>query len=147
MKVLLKKDVKGLGKAGEIKEAADGYARNFLIKNGLADVATSSNVNAAQIHQQAVQHHKAEELAAAKELAKKVEQMSVTVGVKVGANGKLFGAINTQNIADALTKQGVEIDKQKVVIADPIKTIGKHGVSVKLYPGVSAKLVVMVEAL
>lgn len=146
MKIILKKDVKALGKQGEVKEVADGYARNFLIKNGLAEIANTTNVNAAVIHQKAVEHHKAEEIAAAKELAQKIEQTTTKVTVKVGSNGKLFGAINTQNIAEALSKQGIEIEKQKIVLGDPIKTIGKHTVTVKLYAGVSAKLHIMVEA-
>jgi len=147
MKVLLIKEVKSLGKAGDIKEVADGYARNYLIKNGLAEVATTTNVNVAKMQQQALEHHRAEERAQAQNLAKQLEQATVTVGVKVGANGKLFGAVNTQNIADGLHKAGFDIDKQKIVLAEPIKSIGKHTVTVKLYAGISAKLNVVVSAI
>jgi len=146
MQVLFKKDVKGVAKAGEIKEVADGYARNFLLKQGVAVEATSTAINAKKIHDQAQAHHKAEEIEAANELVKKLESAKVNMTVKVGSNGKLFGAINTKDIAQALHEQNIEIDKQQVVLQSPIKTIGRHQVTIKVYEKISAKITVSVTA-
>lgn len=147
MKVILLKDVKGLGKKNDIKEVSDGYARNFLLKTGSAKEATSTNVNSLNIAKSAEQHRKSVEKAEAMELAKKLNATTVTVKVKVGETGKLFGALNTQAISDALAKMGIELDKKKIVLADPIKSIGVYEVAVKPYAEVSAKLKVVVEAL
>ena len=147
MKVILKADVKGQGKKGEIVNVSDGYARNFLFKNNLAEEATASTVNSARISAEAAEHRKAVEKAAAQELKKKLDSESVTVKIKVGENGKLFGALNTQNISDALAAKGLEVDKKKIVIAEPIKALGRYTVTVKCYAEISAKLTVVVEAL
>ena len=147
MKVILKADVKGQGKKGEIVNVTDGYARNFLFKNNLAEEATASSVNSARISAEAAEHRKAVEKAAAQELKKKLDSESVTVKIKVGENGKLFGALNTQNISDALAAKGLEVDKKKIVIAEPIKALGRYTVTVKCYAEISAKLTVVVEAL
>ena len=147
MKVILKADVKGQGKKGEIVNVSDGYARNFLFKNNLAEEATASSVNSARISAEAAEHRKAVEKAAAQELKKKLDSESVTVKIKVGENGKLFGALNTQNISDALAAKGLEVDKKKIVIAEPIKALGRYTVTVKCYAEISAKLTVVVEAL
>ena len=147
MKVILKADVKGQGKKGEIINVSDGYARNFLFKNNLAAEATAQVVNNARISAEAAEHRKAVEKAAAQELKKKLDADSVTVKIKVGESGKLFGALNTQNIADALAQKGYEVDKKKIVIAEPIKALGRYTVGVKLYAEISAKLTVVVEAL
>ncbi len=145
MKVILLQDVKGQGKKGDIIEAKDGYARNFLFKNGLATEATASGINSIKIAKAAEDHRKAIARAEAVELAKKIESMTVTVKIKVGANGKLFGALNTQNVADALDEQGIQIDKKKIVISEPIKSLGTYTVIVKPYAEISAKLRVKVE--
>lgn len=147
MKVILKADVKGQGKKGEIVNVSDGYARNFLFKNNLAEEATASSVNSARIAAEAAEHRKAVEKAAAQELKKKLDAETVTVKIKVGENGKLFGALSNQNIADALAAKGLEVDKKKIVIADPIKSLGRYTVTVKCYAEISAKLTVAVEAL
>ena len=144
MKVILLQDVKSLGVKGDTKTVADGYARNFLLKNNLAMEATATNINATAIHKQAVAHHKAVALAEAQEFATKIQETQLTIGVKVGANGKLFGAVSTQMIADALAAVGINIAKQSVVLAQPIKTLGKHTVDVKPYPGVTAHLNIVV---
>ena len=144
MKVILKADVKGQGKKGEIVNVSDGYARNFLFKNNLAEEATASSVNSARI---SAEHRKAVEKAAAAELKKKLDAESITVKIKVGENGKLFGALNTQSIADALAAKGIEVDKKKIVIAEPIKSLGRYTVTVKCYAEISAKLAVTVQAL
>ena len=147
MKVILKADVKGQGKKGEIINVSDGYARNFLFKNNLAAEATAQVVNNARISAEAAEHRKAVEKAAAEELKKKLDAESVTVKIKVGESGKLFGALNTQNISDALAAKGYEVDKKKIAIAEPIKSLGRFTVTVKLYAEISAKLTVVVEAL
>lgn len=148
MKVILLKDVKGQGKKNDIIEVSDGYARNFLLKNGLAKEATATNVNSINIAKKAEEHRKAVEKAEAVELAKKLGEISVTVKIKVGETGKLFGALNTQAIADAIKAQhGLEIDKKKIVLAEPIKSVGVYTVTVKPYAEVSAKLKVTVAAL
>ena len=147
MKVILLKDVKGLGKKNDIKEVNDGYARNFLLRTGAAKEATSTNVNSVNIAKKAEEHRRAVEKAEAMELAKKIGATTVTIFVKVGETGKLFGALNTQAIADALAKEGIEVDKKKIVLSDPIKLVGAYEVTVKPYAEVSAKLKVVVKAL
>ena len=148
MKVILLKDVKGQGKKDDIIDVSDGYARNFLLKNGLAKEATSTNINSVNIAKKAEEHRKAVEKAEALELAKKINDITVTVKIKVGETGKLFGALNTQAIADALKSQhNIDIDKKKIVLADPIKSVGAYTVTVKPYAEVSAKLKVVVAAL
>ena len=147
MKVILKADVKGQGKKGEVVNVSDGYARNFLFKNGLAEEATATGMNAVKIAAEAAEHRKAVEKAAALELKKQLDQTSVTVKIKVGESGKLFGALNSQAISDALADIGITLDKKKIVIAEPIKALGRYTVTAKLYPEISAKLTVVVEAL
>lgn len=147
MKVILKADVKGQGKKGEIINVSDGYARNFLLKNNLAEEATAATLNSARISAEAAEHRRAVEKAAAQELKKKLEAESVTVKIKVGETGKLFGALNNQQIADALAVKGIEVDKKKIVIPAPIKSLGKYVVTVKCYAEIAAKLTVTVEAL
>ena len=146
MKVILLKDVKGQGKKNDVIEVSDGYGRNFLIKNGLATIATSTQVNSINISKAAEEKRKAAEKAEAIKLAKELETKTVVVEIKTGETGKLFGALNTQAIADALKKQGVDIDKKKIVLSDPIKSVGEYTITVKPYAEVSAKLKVIVKA-
>lgn len=147
MKVILLKDVKGSGKAGDIINAKDGYANNYLIKNGLAKPASAENMNVLAGQKAAEQHKKDVVLAEAKELAEKINAVDLVITVSVGANGKLFGAISTQTLAAELKKSiGLDIDKKKLVLAAPIKTVGAYTVVVKLHPAVSAKLKVTVKA-
>ena len=147
MKVILIKDVKAQGKKGDVINVSDGYAKNFLFKNGLAIEATSMNLNSLKISKDAAAHRKSVEKSDAEELAKKLNDMTVTIKLKVSETGKIFGALNTQSIADALAKEGIEIDKKKIVLPEPIKTVGSHTVTVKPYAEVSAKLTVVVEGL
>ena len=147
MKVILTQDVKGQGKKDDVIEVSDGYARNFLIKNKLAVAATSAMVNSIKIKKAADEHRRAEEKAAALELAKKISGTTVTVKIKVGETGKLFGALNTQAVADALKEAGYDIDRKKIVLPDVIKTVGVYEITVKPYAEVSAKIKVSVEAL
>ena len=147
MKVILLADVKGQGKKNDIIDVNDGYARNFLIKKGLAEEATSSKVNSIAISKAADERRKAIEKAEAVAFAKSISGKTFTVKIKVGETGKLFGALNTQSVADAMAEQGYAVDKKKIVIDGVIKSVGVYDVTVKPYAEVSAKIKVSVEAL
>lgn len=146
MKVLLLKDVKGKGKAGEVINLNEGYARNFIIPNGLGKEADKQTINAVNIKMAADAHRKDVEKAQAKELAKEIEKLSVTIVGKAGANGKFFGAVTGKEISDALKEQhNIDIDKKKVVLKDAIKAAGEYNVTLKVYSEVSATLKVIVK--
>lgn len=147
MKVVLLQDVKGQGKKNDVINVSDGYARNYLIKNKLAAEATASMVNSLEISKKADEHRRAVERAEAMALAEKLKGMTVTVKIKVGETGKLFGALNTQSVADALAENGIEIDKKKIVLGEVIKSVGLYDVQLKLYPEISTRIKVSVEAL
>lgn len=147
MKVILTQDVKGQGKKGDVINVSDGYARNFLIKNKYAVEATSSMINSVEISKKADEHRRAVEKAEAVALANRINGKTVVVKIKVGETGKLFGALNTQAVADALKKDGIDIDKKKIVLSDVIKSVGVYEVVIKPYAEVSAKIKVSVEAL
>lgn len=137
MKVILTEDVKGKGKAGDIVNVSDGYARNFLFPKKLAKQATAQNLNAANIAIAAEKHRKDEEKKDAKALAERISGMTLTIPAKHGGNGKLFGAITGKEIAAALSAElGEEIEKRKVA-APNIKELGEYDVSVKVYAEVS----------
>lgn len=145
MLVILKKNVKGTGKAGDIVKVSDGFANNRLIPAGLAVPATNQNVKSAEKQKAFIEKKNAEEKAAAEATAKKLESKTVTIKTRVGDNGKLFGSITSMDIADAIQKQvGNKIDKKKIVLSKPIKKIGEHTVEVKLYPEVSATVKVVI---
>lgn len=145
MLVILKKNVKGTGKAGDIVKVSDGFANNRLIPAGLAVPATNQNVKSAEKQKAFIEKKNAEEKAAAEATAKKLESKTVTIKTRVGDNGKLFGSITSMDIADAIQKQvGNKIDKKKIVLSKPIKVIGEHTVEVKLYPEVSATVKVVI---
>ncbi len=145
MKVILLEDVKSLGKKGEIVEVSDGYARNFIIPKKKGAEASAANLNTLKLQKANDEKVAKENLDAAKELAAKVEDGAVTIKIKVGEGGKLFGAIATKEIAGACKEQkGIEIDKKKIVLDDPIKEIGTHIVKIKLHKDVQAMLTVNV---
>ncbi|MEE0867679.1 MAG: 50S ribosomal protein L9 [Clostridia bacterium] len=146
MKVVLLTDVKGHGKKGDIVEASDGYARNFLIPKKMAEIATADVLNNIKGKNDAAKYHKEQEIAAAKELAASIEGKKVVIKSKAGENGKLFGKITNQNVADAIKYQlHVVIDKRKVVLPDGIKSIGETSVELKIYPEISATVKVVVD--
>ncbi|MDD6309004.1 MAG: 50S ribosomal protein L9 [Clostridia bacterium] len=146
MKVILLNDVKGQGKKGQIVNVSDGYARNFLFPRGLAQEATKSAMNDYAGKADAIRYHKDQEVAAAKETAQKLEGKTITLTAKAGENGKLFGSITSQSIADAIKMQiHVVVDKRKLVLGDGIKSVGVTPVEVKIYPEISAKINVKVD--
>lgn len=144
MKVIFLKDVKGSGKKGEIAEVSDGYARNFLIKKGLAEEATAVKINSLNIKRGAEDFHRQEEIKALKEEAKKLNGTQITLKIKCGENGKVFGSVTAKEIADELTALGYNVDKKRVILKDPIKLLGVYAVDVKFLPEVIAKIKVEV---
>ena len=146
MKVILKADVKGTGKKGDIVEVSDGYGKNFLVKKGLAEIATASGINEVNQKKAAAEFHKAEEIKAMKELANKLNGQIVSVKIKVGENGKLFGSVTSQNVAQALSEKGFDIDKKKIRM-DSVKVLGVIEAEIRLMENISAKIKVSVEAL
>lgn len=145
MKVIFLKDVKGTGKKGEVKEVPDGYARNFLIKQGLAREATSGSIKELKEFKNSEQKRKEEELQKAKALSGKLEKHTVTILSKSGENGRLFGAVTSKQIADALKKEKITIDKRKILLDEPIRSLGYTQVSVKIHPEVVASIKVHVK--
>lgn len=142
MKVVLLKDVKGSGKAGDIIEAKDGFAQNFLIKKGLAKPADSQAINENAQQKQAQAFHRQQTLKANKELKEKIDGASITIQVKSGATGKFFGSVTNKEIADKLLELGFDIDKKKIILQSNIKTAGKYPVSIKISPEETAKITV-----
>ena len=140
MKVILKADVKGTGKKGEIIEVSDGFAKNFLFKKGLAEIATASGINEILQKRNADAFHKAENIKALKELAEKLNGNEVTVAIRTGKNGKVFGSVTTDKIASALAELGYEVDKKKIVVKEPMKTIGTFDAEIRLMEGIAAKI-------
>lgn len=146
MKVLLLKDVKNLGKAGEIKEVKEGYGQNFLIGKGLAKLATDAVIRQYQAQEKARQEEEAARMAQLKELAKKLENVKVSIPKKVGANGSLFGALKKEDVAEALAKAGFEVDKKDIEMDNAIKATGIYEISAKLGHGMHPKFSVEVTA-
>lgn len=144
MKVVLLADVKGHGKKGELCNVSDGYARNFLFPKNLAIEANNAAMSELKSREEAKAHHKKEEIAAANDIASKLEGKTVVIKAKAGANGKLFGSVTSKEISNEIKKTlGIEIDKKKMSVAD-IKNFGEYTAEIKLYTGISAKLTVKV---
>ncbi|RKJ04213.1 50S ribosomal protein L9 [bacterium D16-54] len=145
MEIVLLEDVKALGKKGQIVKVNDGYARNFILPKKLGVEATSKNLNDLKLQKANEAKLAAEQLAAAKELAAKIEAGSVSLSMKAGESGKAFGSVSSKEIAAAATQQlGLEIDKKKLVLPEPLKTFGTHQVPLKLHKDVTAKLTVKI---
>ena len=145
MKVILNQDVKGSGKKGDILEVSDGYARNFLLKKGLAVEASSTNINSVKIKKEAEAFRKAEELKECRALAEKLKSVTVQLKVKCGETGKIYGSVTNKEISEKLSQMGYEVDKKKIVMKEPIKTAGDYVLEIKLMPDVNAKLNVKIE--
>lgn len=145
MEVVLLEDVKALGKKGQIVKVNDGYARNFILPKKLGIEATAKNLNDLKLQKANEAKLAAEQLEAAKELGAKLEKTPITVSIKAGEGGKAFGSVSSKEIAGAVLKQlGIEVDKKKLVLPEPLKTFGTHEVPVKLHKDVTVKLSVKV---
>lgn len=140
MKVILTADVKGSGKKGDVLDVSDGYAKNFLLKKGLAVTATASNVNAINQQKQAEIYHRAENEKALRALAQELSGKEVSVPIRAGENGKTFGSVTTAQIASALSELGYEIDKKQIQLKEQIKTIGVYDIEIRLMEKVFAKI-------
>ncbi len=145
MKVILLQDVKGKGKKGQLLDLSDGYARNFLLPKKLAMEATPDAINTMRMNDKAAAERTAKEKAEALETATKLRAMTLTVTAKGGGAGRLFGSVTNQEISDALAKNGVKLDKRKIVISDPIKAVGTYTVTCKLGYEITAPLTVKIE--
>ena len=145
MKVILTQDVKSLGKKGQVIEASDGYARNFLLPKKLAVLADAANMNELKTKQEANKYKKDMSMAAAKEVAEKMKNFQITFKLKAGENGKIFGSVTSKDIADELNKKYfVEVDKKKIMLEDSIKNLGTYNVEIRLFEGISGVLKVNV---
>ena len=147
MKVILLPDVKGKGKKGQMIEVSDGYARNFMLPKKLAIEATADAINTMKMNDKATQERIAREKAEALETSKKLRAMTLTVKAKGGGAGRLFGAVTNAEIASALEKQGVKLDKRKIVMNENIKSVGTYTVTCKLGYEINAPLTVKIEEL
>ena len=145
MKVILLQDVKGKGKKGQMIEVSDGYARNFMLPKKMAIEATADAINTKNMNDKATAERIAKEKAAALELSGKLRTMTLVVTTKGGGQGRLFGAVTNAEIAAALEKQGIKLDKRKIVLAENIKNVGTYTVTCKLGYEINAPLTVKIE--
>ncbi len=144
MKVILKDDVKGLGNMGQIVDVSDGYARNFLIPKGIALEANVKNMKALE-HQKRIIQEKAKKIMnQAKDLSTKMANLNVVIKAKAGEEEKLFGSVTSMDIAEAFKNQGIDIDKKKIILEEPIKRLGTYSVNIKLHPEVTTTVNVQV---
>ena len=147
MKVILLKDVKGTGKKDQIIEVSDGFGRNYLLPRKLAVEATNEAVNSIENSKSAAKHREDVKKNEAEQAARELKGKTVTVKVRAGENGRLYGSITTQEIADALKAQhGVELDKRKIEVEGKVTSVGQTSITIKLYPGVAAKMNLVIEA-
>lgn len=145
MKVILKQDIKGVGKKDQVINAADGYARNFLLPKGLAIPADTGNMNNLKAKNESIEYRKGEDLKEAKEIAERMKTLTLKLTVKAGDNGKLFGAVTSKEIAEALKLQfNIVVDKKKVLLSESIKEAGCRKVDIKLNEGVIGTITVMI---
>jgi len=144
MKVILREDIKHLGKMGQVVDVADGYARNYLIPKGLVVEASAKNIKALE-HEKRIIEEKAKKLInSAQDLASRLSSLTLIIKSKAGEEGKLFGSITTMDIAEALQKEGIEIEKKKILLGEPIKRLGSYTVNIKLHADISAPLNIQV---
>lgn len=147
MKVILKQDIRALGKRGDLKEVADGYACNFLLPKGLAIEATTTNIKVLKDKQESLAQRELREEAEAKELAQKLTGLKVVFHAKTGEQGRLFGSITAKDVTDQIAKiSGIEIDKRKLEFDEALKTLGSHQLKVHLFKGVTTEITVQVVA-
>ncbi|MBC8524676.1 MAG: 50S ribosomal protein L9 [Chlorobium phaeobacteroides] len=146
MKVILRKDISTLGDAGEVVDVKNGYANNYLIPQGIALRATEGTLKALETERKQQARKIEQQRIAAREVADKVQQLNLKVLAKAGESGKLFGTVTSGDIAEALSNEGVSVDRRKISLESPIKTLGAYEVGVKLFMDVSATLKITVEA-
>jgi len=145
VKVILTQDVSALGKSGELKDVADGYARNFLIKQNLAVPAAGGAYRAWQHDIASREEKRKREREDAEIAAQRIGSTTLTMGVKVGEGGKLYGSITAKDIADALGRRGIVVDRHKVDLDEPLKTLGTYKVAIRVFPGMTPEVTIAVE--
>jgi large subunit ribosomal protein L9 len=144
MQIILREDVPSLGKAGDLVKVANGYARNYLIPRKIAVEATPRNLKALEHEKLLIEHKKRREHRESESLKDKIESISCTIGVKVGEDDKLYGSVTSMDIEEGLKREGVEIDRKKIELEEPIRTLGVYTVPIKINPEIQAKLKVWV---
>ncbi len=147
VKVILREDVPNLGEAGDLVSVKPGYARNFLLPGGKANVATESNVSQLDHHQRVIQEKLAKELSDLEAVRNRIQSLTLEVSAQAGEGGRLFGSVTAQQIADLLAEKGSEVNRRKIALPEPIKEIGEHRVSIRLRRDVTAEVVVTVSAI
>ncbi|RLA82878.1 MAG: 50S ribosomal protein L9 [Deltaproteobacteria bacterium] len=145
MEIILLRDVPSLGRAGEVVRVKDGYARNYLIPKGFAEPATAENIRAVQERKRHMERKLKRELEKARSLAERLSQIKCVLRRPAGSEGKLFGSVTSADIEEALKALGFEIDRKRIEVGEPIKTLGSHTVSIRLHPEVKVELEVWVE--
>ena len=145
MKVILTQDVAKLGKSGEMKQVADGYATNFLIPQGVAVPAAGGAYRAWQHDIASREDKRKREREDADIAATRIASTTLTLGVKVGEGGKLYGSITSKDIADALARRGIEVDRHKIDLEEPLKSLGTYKVAIKVFPGLAPEVTIVVE--
>jgi large subunit ribosomal protein L9 len=146
MKVILKEDVRNIGTMGQIVDVADGYARNFLVPKGLAVDANVKNIRALEHAKKTIQEKAKKIRNQAQDLSDKIANMTIVIKAKSGEEGKLFGSVTSMDIAEQMKNQGIDIDKKKIVIEEPIKRLGTYSVSMKLHSDVATQVTLQVIA-
>lgn len=146
MQIILKEDVKSLGQMGSVVNVKDGYARNFLIPKGLAVDANLRNIRALEHEKKKIQELSKKMKTSVENLVSRLSTITVTIQTKAGEEDKLFGSVTTMDIADELKKEGIDIDRKKIILEEPIKRLGNYVVNIKIHPEVSARLKVQVVA-
>jgi len=146
MKVILKEDVRNIGTMGQIVDVADGYARNFLVPKGLAVEANVKNIRALEHAKKTIQEKAKKIRGQAQDLSDKIANMTIVIKAKSGEEGKLFGSVTSMDIAEQMKNQGIDIDKKKIVIEEPIKRLGLYSVGIKLHSDVASQVTLQVIA-
>ncbi|UCD83834.1 MAG: 50S ribosomal protein L9 [Deltaproteobacteria bacterium] len=144
MQIILREDVPSLGKAGDLVKVSNGYARNYLIPRKIAVEATPKNLKSLEHQKLLIEHKKKRELKESGKLKDRIESISCTIGVKVGEDDKLYGSVTSMDIEEGLKREGVEIDRRKIELEEPIRTLGVYTVNIKIAPEIQAKLKVWV---
>lgn len=144
MKVILKDDVKNLGSMGQVVDVADGFARNYLVPRGLAVEANTKNIKSLE-HEKKVIQEKAKKIKSqVQDISEKISSMTIVIKAKVGEEGKLFGSVTSMDIAEQLKNEGIEIDKKKISLEEPIKRIGSYSVNIRMHPEITTQVNIQV---